>query len=184
MPISRCIEDFKDCLRYYLFGRKIEVCVVGPEGSGKTAFCRAFISGRFDSRVHSTAGVKARHFKREGLKGTFYDVGGRDNFANLWDFYYRNSDALLFVVSSVKGTDFDQSKEMLRGLLYRNRKINNPILVVCTHSDLEHTLKCKDIALNIGLDALLDRDVACYSVSSVTKSNFDIVQEWLAKNAR
>lgn len=182
--LQGCLNRIKECIKFYCLGKSVKVCVAGPPGSGKTAFCKAFISGVFDSGTRSTAGMKPRKFAKEELKGVFYDIGGGPEFQNLADFYYRTSNVLLFFLDSTNPSQFDKAKEMLRGLLYRNRKLNNPILVLCTHNDLENSLKCKDIVLNIGLDALLDREVACYSISSTTQSNFDLVLAWLQKNAK
>jgi ADP-ribosylation factor-like protein 8 len=180
--LCQCCTDLANYIKYSLCGSSVKVCVVGPSGSGKTVFCKCFSGGQFDRAPRETAGVKTRKFGREGMNGVFYEVGGSEEFINLTDIYYRKSDVLFFMVDATAPERFDDAKELLRGLLYRNRKLSKPILVLCNKNDMEGAQKCRDIILSIGLDALMDRNVSCYSISSKTGSNFKLVLEWMRKN--
>ncbi|KAI5185239.1 ADP-ribosylation factor-like protein 8 [Nematocida homosporus] len=184
MQITECFERFYSCLVYYFWGKKIKICVAGVSRSGKTSFCRAMIQERVLKKEKPTLGIQLRRFVKQGVHGVFYDIGGGEQYQNLVDFHYRLADAFFFVIDSSDSETWSRAKERLNGILSRNKHVRIPILVLCTHNDVDGFGTCQDIALDIGLDSLLGRDIACYSISSQTMSNFAAVEEWIVKHAK
>lgn len=183
MQVVECFESIWRCMQYYICGKKIKICIAGPAGSGKTSFCKAFLNQRILKKERATPGVQSRKFVRNGIQGIFYDIGGSITYQNQINFTYRTSQAFFFVVDASDPTTFSAAKTMLSDIVYRNRAINSPILVLCTHNDIEGYKSSQDIALDIGLDSFLGRDISCYSISSLTLSNFAAVEEWITKHA-
>lgn len=171
---------------YYFFSRKLTICVAGPPRSGKTSFCKAFSvdSTQVLKKEMPTTRVQIRKFMRDSIHGMLYDIGGANEYENLMDFYYRNSEALFFVVDSSDTAQLPAAKRLLGNIIFNNRDIKIPVLVLCTHNDIEDSQTCQEIALEIGIDALLGRDLACYSVSSLTSSNFNAVMSWVSRRAK
>ncbi|KAI5180938.1 ADP-ribosylation factor-like protein 8 [Nematocida sp. AWRm80] len=184
MNIKECIERTKNCFTYYFFGRKIKICMGGVSGSGKTSFCKAFTKKYVLKKERSTQGMRMHKFIKEGVHGTFYDIGGGREYENLLDFNYKNSNVLFFVVDASSPETFPSAREMLESLLYRNKGKKSPILILCTHNDVDGAVLCQDLALELGIDSLLGRDISCYSISSLTLSNFTAVEEWIQKRAK
>lgn len=183
MQMIECLETFWRCLQYYVWGKKIKICVAGPSSSGKTSFCKAFLNQRILKKERPTPGIQSWRFIRNSIQGIFYDIGGGNTYQNQINFTYRTSEAFFFVVDASDPTSFSTAKTMLSDIIYRNREINSPILVLCTHNDIEGFKSSQDIALDIGLDAFLGRDISCYSISSMTLSNFSAVEEWITRHA-
>ncbi|OAG31688.1 ADP-ribosylation factor-like protein 8 [Nematocida displodere] len=184
MQLGECIEETKSCLAYYLWGKKITICVAGTTGAGKTSFCKAFLEKRVLQKERPTIGMKQSKFLKNGIQGTFYDTGGALEYTNIIDFNYRLSNALIFVVDASSPEGLHDAKEMLSSLVYRNKHVKIPMLVACTHNDVEDSETCQTIALELRLDSLIGREISCYSVSSITMSNFGAVEEWVARHAK
>ncbi|EIJ88682.1 ADP-ribosylation factor-like protein 8 [Nematocida parisii] len=184
MGIRECLIETRNCLNYYFFGKKIKICLCGPSKSGKTSFYKAFTEKKVLKKEPSTIGSRTRHFTKNGLRGLFFDIGGAAEYNNLRDLCYRKSNALLFFVNASDPDSFIDAKTMLLGLLNRNKRKNMPILILCTHNDVEGFVDCKNIALHLSLDSFLGKDIACYSISSLTLSNFTAVEEWIMMHAK
>ncbi|KAH9385422.1 ADP-ribosylation factor-like protein 8 [Nematocida major] len=184
MKIKECLVETKNCLVYYFLGLKISVCLIGPPKSGKTSFCKAYSNRKVLSKERPTMGMRTRAFVKNGIKGTFSDIGGAPEYSNLWDFSYRSSKALFFFVDASDPSSFYSAKCMLQRLLEKNKHVDIPILVLCTHNDTNGFVKCQSIALELSLDSFLGKDISCYSISSLTLSNFAAVEEWIAKHAK
>lgn len=184
MQITVCFEAVKNCLSYYFLGKKIRICVTGVPRSGKTTFCKAFVGQPVLRKERPTRGVRVWKFAKNDMHGTLYDIGGAQEYVNLAEHNYRNADALVFVLNATESASFADARERLAGLLCRNKKTKIPILILCTHNDVEGFETCQRIALELGLDSLMTRDVSCYSVSSITLSNFDAVAVWVARYAK
>lgn len=184
MNIKECLIKAKECLTYYFFGRKITISLIGLPKSGKTSFYKLYTEQKVLKKERPTTGSRSRPFVKNGIRGTFYEIGGAAQYSNLRDFSYRNSDALFFFVDASDPGSFSDAKEMLCGLIHRNRHVRIPILVLCTHNDKNGYVKCQNIALELSLDSLLGRDLSCYSVSSLTRSNLPAVEEWITKHSK
>ncbi|KFG27106.1 uncharacterized protein NESG_00181 [Nematocida ausubeli] len=184
MSIADCIVQTKNCLVYYFFGKKIKICLCGPSRSGKTSFYKAFTDRKVLKKEPVTIGSRMLHFTKNGIRGTFFDIGGAAEYSNLRDFSYRNSNALIFFVDSSNPQSFVDAKSMLQGLLNKNKRKKLPILILCTHNDIDGFTSCQDIALQLSLDSFLGKDISCYSISSLTLSNFAAVEEWIVRHAK
>ncbi|KAI5191769.1 ADP-ribosylation factor-like protein 8 [Nematocida minor] len=184
MHIKECLIELKNCLIYYFLGKKIKISLCGLSKSGKTSFCNAYNGRKVLKKERPTHGSRKRPFVKNGIRGMFNDIGGAVEYTNLMDFSYRSSDALFFFVNASEPSEFSNAKHMLLGLLDRNKKVNVPILIMCTHNDIHGYAKCQNIALEMCLDSFLGKDISCYSISSLTLSNFAAVEEWITKHAK
>ncbi|KAI5170591.1 ADP-ribosylation factor-like protein 8 [Nematocida sp. LUAm3] len=184
MQIKKCLEEIKNYFHYYFWNKKIKICVAGAKKSGKTSFCKAFTNQSVLKKEKPTKGRNIRKFLKKGIQGTLYDIGGAPEYANVTDLSYRSADVLFFVVDASSPELFQDAKEILGAILYRNKHRKAPVLVLCTHNDLSDSKTCQDIALELSLDSYLGRDLSCYSVSSLTLSNFTSVEEWIYRHAK
>lgn len=57
------------------------------------------------------------------------------------------------------------------------------LLILGSKNDLPSSMSCKDIILALDLMAIVDREVACYSISSKNLTNIDLVREWMVEQA-
>ncbi|KAI5190469.1 ADP-ribosylation factor-like protein 8 [Nematocida sp. AWRm77] len=187
MDLSELFEKIQACIIYYFCSKKISICVAGVARSGKTSFCKAFITDDCTKVLKNeppTTHMRIRKFIKENIHGIMYDIGGNKEYENLANFYYRYASAFFFVVDSSDPSQFPAAKEFLFSIITNNRDIRIPILILCTHNDIEESQMCQEIALEIGVDRLIGRDIACYSISSITGSNFNSVVEWVSKRAK
>jgi len=185
MGVTECLERVKECLMYYFFSKKIRLCVVGLPNSGKTSFCKAYVGEAVLKKERPTMGVRKQKWVKNGIHGVFYDIGGNARYENLLNINCKHADALIFVVDASDTSTLKNSKRLLDMIMKRNRKSPLPLLVLCTHNDIDGFERCQNIALELSLDSLLGgRDISCYSISSITLSNFPVVDEWIEGHAK
>lgn len=184
MNIRECIRKTQECLVYYFTGKKIKISLGGVAKSGKTSFSKSFTDKKVLKKEKPTLGTYTRLFFKNGVRGMLIDIGGSEAYSNLMDYTYRNSDAHFFFVNASSPQEFLSSKRMFEGLIKRNQAINIPILILCTHNDINGFKTCQEIALEMGLDRFIGKDIGCYSISSLTRSNFTAIEEWIGRRAK
>ena len=55
------------------------------------------------------------------------------------------------------------------------------MLVICAKNDLPNSMMCRDAILKLDLVSIVDREVACYSISAKCKTNIDLVYNWITE---
>ena len=93
------------------------VCV-GLQSSGKTSIIQYLTHQQINENIHSTKGFNMRVFKYKGNKTiTICDCGGDEKFRHLWDYYYRDSNGIIYVIDSTDKTSLEESGHELISLL-------------------------------------------------------------------
>lgn len=89
---------------------------------------------------------------------------------HLWKHYYRNSDALVFVVDSadVQVARKSEAKVALDGALQSEDLAGVPLLVLANKQDLNGAMNKEQIADFLGLSLLQDRQWFVQECSAVT----------------
>ena len=58
-----------------------------------------------------------------------WDLGGQEKMRSVWDVYYLNSDAIIYVIDSNDFENFEESKNQFY-LLLKNEALKNAILLI------------------------------------------------------
>jgi signal recognition particle receptor subunit beta len=80
--------------------------------------------------VTPTVGFQVEEFKRNNLNFTVYDMSGQGRYRSLWEHYYSDVQAIIYVVDSTDRIRMCVSKEELQQLLGHEeiKKSKAPIL--------------------------------------------------------
>lgn len=124
---------FLDKLLSLLSGKKRDanLLIIGLDNSGKTSIINFFKPQ--DAKTHTivpTVGFNVDKFNAKGLNFTTFDMSGQGRYRNLWEHYYKEADAIIFVIDSSDRIRIVVAKEELAALLAHNdiKKRNIPIL--------------------------------------------------------
>jgi ADP-ribosylation factor-like protein 8 len=163
-----------------LFKPRFKVAFVGLEKSGKSALARKLFEKESSGYI-KRSGVKVYEYDKDDVRYVIYDISGKRASDARHDQYYRKCSVLIFCVdSSQSKKDWKRSRELLHSLLYRNMWVKKSILVLGTKSDVSESLSCKDIIFNLDIFSILDRDIACFSVSAKDCTNIDHMRQWVS----
>lgn len=177
------IKNIYHRIHDYFFLKKIKIAFIGPPSSGKSSFVTPLFTNTYLPDMRSSE-VRVQSSKLSGVKLIVYDIPGDGEYEARWDHYYKKVDVLIFFIdSSSTVEECKEAKDSLKSLLYRNMWLKKNILILGTKNDLNSAKPCRELILNLDLLSIVDREVACYSVSSQTLTNIDLVQEWLIDQA-
>ena len=99
-----------------------------------------------------TIGFNCEQVQYGSVTFTMWDIGGQDKIRRLWNYYYQNTDALIFVVDSADRDRLDVAREELQRLLESEELRAAKLLVYCNKQDLPHALSPGEVAKGLQLD--------------------------------
>lgn len=165
------------------FYKKLKIAFLGPKDSGKSTMVYSLFDGTFRENVNSEE-VRVNNHIMGKVDITIYDIPGTEGMRTKWDHYFKKADVIVFIVSSDCSEDeLRKAKEDLHAFLYRNMWMKKNVLVLGTKNDLENARLCKDMILALDLFSIVDRELACFSVSAKNMSNINLIKQWIIDQA-
>ncbi|XP_071963250.1 uncharacterized protein [Antedon mediterranea] len=145
-PMSKKIEDW--LLARNSKARYWRVIMLGLDGSGKTS-----INAKLDRDIEKvsgpTRGFTVADMEFDDLsKLNVWEVGGEKELRSSWDFYFSNSEALVFVVDSSDYNRVNEAKDTLDGVLqhqYFESQRDLPVVVIANKQDDEDSMSASEI---------------------------------------
>uniref|UniRef100_A0A3Q3ILV9 ADP-ribosylation factor-like protein 6 n=1 Tax=Monopterus albus TaxID=43700 RepID=A0A3Q3ILV9_MONAL len=149
-----------DKLSGWLGLRKKEVSVLclGLDNSGKTTIINQLKPTPEQERV-PTIGFNVERFKSSSLSFTAFDMSGQSRYRNLWEHYYKESHAIIFVIDSSDKLRMVVAKEELDTLLshedIHSKKI--PLLFFANKMDLQDAMSSVKVSQMLCLESIKDK---------------------------
>ncbi|EPR80036.1 ADP-ribosylation factor family protein [Spraguea lophii 42_110] len=166
-----------------IFVKRLKVGFIGLEESGKSTMVYALFENKYREDIGSSEVRVSKHII-DNVEITIYDIPGNQTSQSKWDHYFKKVDVLVFFQSLIDSPEkIERSREALHGLLYRNMWMKKSLLILGTKNDLPEAIGCKDLIIQLDLVSIVDREVACYSISSKNMVNVDLVRDWLIEQA-
>ena len=100
----------------YWLPREARVLMLGLDGAGKTTILNQVKLGETQTTV-PTIGFNVESVKVEGLSLQIWDVGGQTMIRSLWDRYFKDADAVVFVIDSSDRERISTAKKELDELM-------------------------------------------------------------------
>lgn len=151
-----------DSLRKLFGSKKKEagILCVGLDNSGKSTvinFLRPKDSQKQD--IVPTVGFSVEKFQSQNLAFTVFDMSGQGRYRTLWEHYYKEAHAIIFVVDSADKLRIAVAKDELSQLLHHSdisgRKI--PILFYANKMDMPDSLSAVKCSQLLGLDNIKNK---------------------------
>eukprot|EP00736_Rhodelphis_marinus_P006980 Rmarinus@m.25285 len=125
----------------YLF-RKAEyhVLILGVDAAGKTTILEKLKNiftgkGLDPSKIPPTVGQNIGRLTVDGCTVIFWDLGGQSGLRSLWQNYYAEAHALIYVIDAADESRFDESKSVFDDLLERDDLRDVPVLIFSNKQD-------------------------------------------------
>eukprot|EP00357_Protocruzia_adherens_P024268 CAMPEP_0114999936 /NCGR_PEP_ID=MMETSP0216-20121206/16449_1 /TAXON_ID=223996 /ORGANISM="Protocruzia adherens, Strain Boccale" /LENGTH=187 /DNA_ID=CAMNT_0002364919 /DNA_START=335 /DNA_END=898 /DNA_ORIENTATION=+ len=124
-----------------LFGgkKKCKIIVVGLDNSGKTTLINWLKPKKaVVKEVAPTVGFSLEEFSKNNINFTVFDMSGQGKYRNLWEHYYPDAEAIIFVLDSTDRLRFAVAKNELDETLNHDaiRDRNIPILFFANKMDI------------------------------------------------
>ncbi|KAM4730813.1 ADP-ribosylation factor-like protein 6 isoform 6-T6 [Anableps anableps] len=138
--------------------KEVNILCLGLDNSGKTTIINQLKPSNAQEIV-PTIGFNIEKFKSSSLSFTVFDMSGQSRYRNLWEHYYKESNAIIFVIDSSDKLRMVVAKEELDTLLNHedicNKKI--PVLFFANKTDLRDALSSVKVSQMLCLENIKDK---------------------------
>lgn len=134
--------------------------MVGLDNSGKSTLINSLTEKRTAVyEVAPTVGFNVEQFDRGKLRFTVIDMSGASTYRSLWETYYTDVQAIMFVVDAADKIRVCVARDELEALLLHKdiQKTNAPILLFANKLDVPGALEPTDLTVLLNLPAIKDR---------------------------
>jgi GTPase SAR1 family protein len=165
------------------------ILCVGPTGCGKSLLLKRLQTVNFQSSNYSdipntvpTVGTNIAIIKDKRNTLWIQEVGG--SMAEIWDQYYSDSDAIIYVIDSTNLSKIGDSCISLFNLV-SNPKVKNikPILIALNKTDISCTSSIDEVKYFLMIEELIssvpNQSIEVIESSCVTGKGLDSIFNWM-----
>lgn len=137
----------------YLFSKaEFHVLILGIDKAGKTTLLEKLktlysdVEGLPPDRIVPTVGLNIGRVEAHKSKLIFWDLGGQLGLRTIWEKYYEEAHAVVYVVDSASKTRFEDAKSALEKVLRHPDLQGAPVLVFANKQDLPGAVNAEELA--------------------------------------
>ncbi|ETN82172.1 hypothetical protein RB195_000228 [Necator americanus] len=166
-------------LRMLWFGRKpCRILMVGLDNAGKTTVLYKLKLGEVITTI-PTIGFNLETVEYRNVSFTVWDVGGQQRIRALWKYYFRDTEALIFVVDSADVARMDEARQEIHSLVDDPELHDAVLLVFANKQDMPNAMNAAEISKVLDLHAIKDREWYVQSSNAITGEGLVEGLEWL-----
>ncbi len=161
--------------------KKLSLFLFGIDRAGKTTFVDYVKNEKFMDHA-PTLGINVTSIVLGNISFEFNDLGGQQALRPMWMQYWKDPNALVFMVDANDAGRFDQARDALWSVLQRKETRGKPLLVLSNKIDLPNAHRLDTVRTSLAIDRIPDdeRDVAVYEISVKNDINLDRPMSFLA----
>ncbi|GFH31805.1 uncharacterized protein HaLaN_30918 [Haematococcus lacustris] len=150
----------------YLFRKDVHhILILGVDRAGKTNVLERFktlytpLVGLDPGKILPTVGLNVGRLDAAGQSLVLWDLGGQTGLRSIWDKYYDESHAVIFVVDAHNLGRLDESKAALDRVLGSRQLQGAPVLIMANKQDLEAAASAQQIYDHLGVGLVHNRPI-------------------------
>ncbi|XP_077584778.1 ADP-ribosylation factor-like protein 6 isoform X2 [Stigmatopora nigra] len=128
-----------------------------------------------------TIGFNIEKFKNSSLSFTVFDMSGQSRYRNLWEHYYKESHAIIFVIDSSDKLRMVVAKEELDTLLNHGdiccKKL--PVLFFANKMDLRDAMSSVKVSQTLCLEKIKDKPWHICASNAIEGEGLQEGMDWL-----
>jgi ADP-ribosylation factor-like protein 6 len=163
--------------------KDFNLVVIGLDNAGKSTIVNGLKSNNKANNITPTVGFNMEKFSVKSLNFTTYDMSGQSRYRNLWEAYYREADAIVFVVDSGDRMRFVVASEEIISMLehpeIKNKK--TPLLVYANKRDVKGAVREQELSRELQLDSIRSRPWAIFATNGLEGEGIAEGIEWLVQ---
>ncbi|XP_054642678.1 ADP-ribosylation factor-like protein 6 isoform X4 [Dunckerocampus dactyliophorus] len=179
--------------------KEVNVLCLGLDNSGKTTIINQLkpannsnLLGPFSEEwkhvsqtqaqeIVPTIGFNIEKFKSSSLSFTVFDMSGQSRYRNLWEHYYKESHAIIFVIDSSDKLRMVVAKEELDTLLKHGDMCSKklPVLFFANKMDLRDAMSSVKVSQMLCLENIKDKPWHICASNAIEGEGLQEGMEWL-----
>ena len=112
-----------------------KIIILGMQNAGKTTILYRLSLGQL-VKTTPTIGSNVEELTYNNVKFQAWDLGGQESTRSVWDVYYMNTDAIVYVIESIDDEYYEESKIQFHKMLNNPALKNATILIFANKQDL------------------------------------------------
>ncbi|KAL6738547.1 hypothetical protein Aduo_012087 [Ancylostoma duodenale] len=166
-------------LRMLWFGRKpCRILMVGLDNAGKTTVLYKLKLGEVITTI-PTIGFNLETVEYRNVSFTVWDVGGQQRIRALWKYYFRDTEALIFVVDSADVQRLEEARQEIHALTEDLELRDAVMLVFANKQDMPNALSAAEISRALELHNIKNREWYVQPSNAITGEGLIEGLEWL-----
>ncbi|KAL6594056.1 hypothetical protein ACP70R_048957 [Stipagrostis hirtigluma subsp. patula] len=172
----------------YMFNKdEFRVLILGVDKAGKTTLLEKLKSiylkgeGLPHDRVVPTVGLNIGRIEDANAKLVFWDLGGQVGLRTIWEKYYEEAHAVIYVIDAAAASSFEDSKSTLEKVLRHEHLRGAPLLIVANKQDLSGVITDEELARYLHLKELNERPYMFEAVSAYDGRGIKSGLDWLVE---
>ncbi|CAM4486656.1 unnamed protein product [Leuciscus chuanchicus] len=167
--------------------KEVNVLCLGLDNSGKTTIINQLKPSNAQAQdIVPTIGFSIEKFRTSSLCFTVFDMSGQGRYRNLWEHYYKEGQAIIFVIDSGDKLRMVVAKEELDTLLnhpdIKHRRI--PVLFFANKMDLRDALSAVKVSQLLCLENIKDKPWHICASDAVKGEGLQEGVDWLQDQIR
>jgi len=172
----------------YVFTKdEFRVLILGVDKAGKTTLLEKLKSiylkgeGLPPDRVVPTVGLNIGRMEDANAKLVFWDLGGQVGLRAIWEKYYEEAHAIMYVIDAATASSFEDAKSVLDKVIRHEHLRGAPLLIVANKQDLPGVINDEELALFLNLKELDERPYMFQAVSAYDGRGIKSGIDWLVE---
>ena len=101
-----------------------------------------------------TIGSNVEEVAHDNLKLQVWDLGGQENLRAAWDAYYKDTQAVIYVVDSADDSQVQTSKAEFHNMIMHNELKDAILLIYANKADMPNAREAEELAEMYGLNEI------------------------------
>ncbi|KAI9505246.1 ADP-ribosylation factor protein 3 [Coemansia spiralis] len=173
--------------KYFTRLDEYNVLMLGLDGAGKTALLEKIkhiytgIPGMPMDKLQPTIGVNIGKVTMKSALVKFMDLGGQKDLRGIWEAYFSDCHAVLFVLDSKHADRLEEAKKVLIELVQAKELEGVPLMVLSNKQDLDDVESLAQIKemINELADYMYGREVRVMGSSGADGAGVRLAVDWL-----
>lgn len=149
--------------KYISSKTEFHVLILGIDKAGKTTLLEKLkalysnLEGLSPDRIVPTVGLNIGRVEASKSKLVFWDLGGQVGLRTIWEKYYEEAHAVIYVIDAACPSRFEDSKSALEKVLRHQDLLGAPLLILANKQDLGGAVSAEELARYLDLKELDER---------------------------
>lgn len=176
------------CYEHLFRKEELHILIIGLDKAGKTTLLEklktlfADLPGLEADKVLPTVGLNIARFEAYGFPLVLWDLGGQAGLRSIWEKYYGESHAVIFVVDATDRQRLAEAKSCLNKALEQRDLLGAPLLVLANKQDVPVCIAASDIAVELNIGSLEGRACNVQSASSISGDGLKAAVQWIVES--
>ncbi|XP_018650083.1 ADP-ribosylation factor-like 6, arl6 [Schistosoma mansoni] len=162
--------------------KEVKVLVIGLDNSGKSTILNKLQSKETqNSLIVPTIGYNVEKIRVSQMMFLCFDMSGSGTYRNLWEKFYKECEAIIYVVDSSDELRLtvveDEFQQLLKHPDICNRRI--PILLFANKMDLSNSITVIEIVKILGLEKLRNKSWRIFASNAINGEGLNEGLMWL-----